>query len=405
MKILVINTGSSSIKYELFDMTDEYVMASGNVERIAEAQSFLTHQYFPEPEKVVEKKESVFFKNHEAAFECIAELLKDKKVGPIKNAADITAVGHRVVHGGERFKAPVLINESVVTAIREHIPLAPLHNPANLKGIEIAGNILPNAYQIAVFDTAFHQSMPRKAFLYALPLELYKKYKVRRYGFHGTSHAFVAEQAAQYLGKPLKELNLITIHLGNGCSMAAIQQGRCVDTSMGMTPLEGLVMGTRSGDIDPAIPLYLADYLNLSLKDIDRLLNKESGLKGLCGENDLREIIKKYESSDESAQLALEVYTYRIKKYIGAYLAVLGRCHGIVFTAGIGENSVLIREMALSGLEPLGIILDDKRNHSFVRDAREISLEESLIKVMVIPTNEELEIARATLEVVLQHQS
>jgi acetate kinase len=404
MKILVINTGSSSIKYELFDMTNEYVMVSGNVERIGEAQSFLTHQYFPEPNNIIEKKETAFFKDHAAAFERISELLRDGQAGPIKNAQDITAVGHRVVHGGERFKVPVLIDESVMTAIREHIPLAPLHNPANLKGIEVACHIFPQAYQIAVFDTAFHQSMPRKAFLYALPLELYKKHKVRRYGFHGTSHEFVAREAAQYLGKPLSELNLITIHLGNGCSMAAVQQGQCVDTSMGMTPLEGLVMGTRSGDIDPAIPFYLAEYLNLSLKEIDRLLNKESGLKGLCGENDFREVIKKSQSNDESAQIALEVYAYRIKKYIGSYLAVLGRCHAIAFTAGIGENNAIVRQMALDGLTPLGIIIDEKKNNSLAQGVREISLEGSPVKVMIIPTNEELEIARAAFEVALRQE-
>ena len=272
-----------------------------------------------------------------------------------------------------------------------------MHNPANLIGIEVARTILPDARQIAVFDTAFHQTIPRKAFLYALPYELYKKHKVRRYGFHGTSHVFVAEQAAQYLRKPLSELNLITIHLGNGCSMSAIEHGRCVDTSMGMTPLEGLVMGTRCGDIDPAIPFYLSEYFNLSLKDIDHLLNKESGLKGLCGENDFREIIKKYESNDEQARIALEVYTYRIKKQLGAYLAVLGRCHGIVFTAGIGENVALIRCLALGGLEPLGIILDEKRNNSMAKGVREISSEKSPVKILVIPTNEELEIARAVL--------
>ncbi len=397
MKILVINTGSSSIKYELFDMANESVLARGKVERIGESQGLLTHQYFPDASRILEKKEEVFFRDHTAAFERVSELLRDEYMGPIKNAEDIEAVGHRVVHGGEVFKSPVLIDDLVIRAIREQIPLAPLHNPANLIGIEVARTILPDARQIAVFDTAFHQTIPRKAFLYALPYELYKKHKVRRYGFHGTSHVFVAEQAAQYLRKPLSELNLITIHLGNGCSMSAIEHGRCVDTSMGMTPLEGLVMGTRCGDIDPAIPFYLSEYFNLSLKDIDHLLNKESGLKGLCGENDFREIIKKYESNDEQARIALEVYTYRVKKQLGAYLAVLGRCHGIVFTAGIGENVALIRCLALGGLEPLGIILDEKRNNSMAKGVREISCEKSPVKILVIPTNEELEIARAVL--------
>ncbi len=369
MKILVINSGSSSIKYELFEMSNESVIASGKVERIGEAQGF---------------------KDHAAAFAHIAELLKDVK--------DIAAVGHRVVHGGERFKTPVLIDASVIKAIKENAPLAPLHNPANLKGIEVAQDILPNAKQVAVFDTAFHQSIPRRAFLYAIPLDLYKNHKIRRYGFHGTSHAFVAKQAAQFLNKPLQELNLISVHLGNGCSMAAISQGQCIDTSMGMTPLEGLVMGTRSGDIDPAIPFYLAENLKLTLKEIDHILNKQSGLKGFCGENDFREIIKKHDSNDEGARIAFEVYTYRIKKYIGSYLAVLGRCHAIIFTAGIGENMPLIRQMVLGGMEHLGIIIDDKRNNVSGKGVREISLEGSPVKVLVIPTNEELEIAREVLK-------
>jgi acetate kinase len=400
MKILVINTGSSSIKYELFDMQSSQVMASGRVERISEANSKLLHQYFPEPTKAVVKEENAHYPDHAAAFKRIEELLKDEQFGPIRDALDINAVGHRVVHGGEFFKAPVLIDQDVLKAIEDNIPLAPLHNPANLKGIEVARQILPHAHQVAVFDTAFHQTIPMKAFLYALPIDLYKEHRIRRYGFHGTSHSYVAEQAAKYLGKPLQSLNLITIHLGNGCSMAAIKEGRCVDTSMGMTPLEGLVMGTRSGDLDPAIPFYLADHLQLTLKDIDRVLNKESGLKGLCGKNDVREVIKDHEAGKELASTALEVYTYRIKKYIGAYLAVLGRCHAIVFTAGIGENSALVRHMAIGGLEKLGIILDEKKNESPLKGIRDISLEGSPVKIMVVPTNEELKIALAVKDLI-----
>ena len=400
MKILVINSGSSSVKYELFDTNSEKVLAGGIVERIGQSESSLTHFRFNDQEERCEKRETFSIPDHATGLKRVAELLQDGQYGVIGSPSEITAVGHRVVHGGEFFKAPTRIDDAVIAAIREHIPLAPLHNPANLKGIEVARNIFANAYQVAVFDTAFHQSIPPQAFLYALPMELYRKDRIRRYGFHGISHAFVSGQAARWLEKPLGEINMITAHLGNGCSMAAIQAGKCVDTSMGMTPLEGLVMGTRSGDIDPAIPFYLADHLGMSFKDINTLLNKESGLKGLCGDNDLREIMKRTEAGDEQAKLALEISAYRIKKYIGAYCAVLGRCHCLVFTAGIGEHCALLRSMALSGLEKMGIELDSGRNASSRGGIREISREGSPIKVLVIPTNEELMIARATRSVV-----
>ncbi|MBP9855359.1 MAG: acetate kinase [Candidatus Omnitrophica bacterium] len=399
MKILVINTGSSSIKYELFDADHEKVLAGGVIERIGQPESFLLHFYNNHKGRQ-EKREEVLILDHAAGLKRVAELLQDQQFGAIKDPVEITAVGHRVVHGGECFKAPTHIDEAVIETIRDHIALAPLHNPANLKGIEVARDVFPNAYQVAVFDTAFHQSIPPRAFLYALPMDLYKKNKIRRYGFHGISHAYVSDQAARWLSKSPSEVNMITAHLGNGCSMAAIQGGRCVDTSMGMTPLEGLVMGTRSGDIDPAIIFYLADHLKMSIKDINTLLNKESGLKGLCGENDVREIIKRYEANDEQARLTLEICAYRIKKYIGAYIAVLGRCHCLVFTAGIGERSVLLRFMILNGLERMGIELDSTRNASTQGGIREISRDGSPVKVLVIPTNEELMIARATRNVV-----
>jgi acetate kinase len=292
----------------------------------------------------------------------------------------------------------VVIDEEVMAAIRENIPLAPLHNPANLTGIELTKGIFPDIPQVAVFDTAFHQTLPQHAFLYAIPFEMYEQHRIRRYGFHGTSHAFVAERAAEYLGRPLTELNLITIHLGNGASMAALKNGECIDTTMGMTPLAGLVMGTRSGDVDPAVPFFLADQLGMGLADIDGLLNKKSGLKGICGTNDMREVIEKKEAGDRRAEIALEIYTYRIKKYIGAYFAAVESLDALIFTAGIGENAPYIRELCCRGLDRLGIVIDGGRNRETVRRLGEISMPGSDVKVRVIPTNEELKIARETMK-------
>ena len=283
-------------------------------------------------------------------------------------------MGHRVVHGGETFREPVVIDDGVVDAIRAHIPLAPLHNPPNLTGIEVARALLPSSPQVAVFDTAFHQTLPKEAFLYAVPRELYEKEGVRRYGFHGTSHAYVAGRAAEHLGRTLEELNLITVHLGNGASMAAVRGGKCVDTTMGMTPLAGLVMGTRSGDVDPALPFFLADHLGMSLRQIDDLLNRESGLKGLCGLIDMREILARRAAGDEGAATAVEVYAYRVKKYIGAFLAVLGRLDALVFTAGVGENSPEIRALCCRGLEGLGIAVDSGRNGRSSGEIRDVAL-------------------------------
>ena len=400
MKILVINTGSSSIKYELFDMDHHQVEAKGMAERIGEKTSLLTLKIITDDGKPTEKvEESVFFDHHEG-LNRIVELLIDREHGVIQDKSEITAVGHRVVHGGEAFHAPTIIDEEVIAAIKKNIPLAPLHNPPNLTGIEVVRTIFPDSPQVAVFDTAFHQTIPMRAFLYAVPFELYQKDKIRRYGFHGTSHAYVAERAADYLAKPFDEVNLITIHLGNGASMAAVKQGKCIDTTMGMTPLAGLVMGTRSGDVDPALPFFLADHLSMSLKDIDTLLNKNSGLKGICGYNDMREVIKRKNRGDEQAKIALEVYTYRIKKYIGAYYAVLSTLDGIVFTAGIGENSPEIRELCCHGLNELGIDIDSAKNRTGKKEEREINTPESRVKILVIPTNEELRIAQETKKVI-----
>lgn len=404
MKVLIINTGSSSIKYQLFNMDRHKALCMGFLERIGEEISILRHEVIRENGDRDKRDWKGSIENHKEGFERIVNLLMDKEYGIISNKAEITAVGHRVVHGGETFKSPTIIDQDVLEAIRDNIPLAPLHNPSNLTGIEVALSVFPDSVQVAVFDTAFHQSIPPHAFIYALPYKLYTKDKVRRYGFHGTSHSYVSERCAEHMGLPLDVLDLITIHLGNGASMAAIKKGKCVDTSMGMTPLEGLVMGTRSGDVDPALPFYLADYLNMTLKDIDNLLNKESGLKGICGINDMREVMDKRSNGDQQAAIAIDVYCYRIKKYIGAYYAAMGRLDAIVFTAGIGENSPEIRELCCMGLNNLGIIINSNKNNSQEPGIREISSSESKVKVLIVPTNEELKIAQETKRIIEKYK-
>jgi len=396
MKILVINTGSSSIKYELFDMDNHLAVASGMAEKIGEDTSLIIHKRILPNGESVEKMEAVLIADHHEGMKRIVDLLVDPELGPIQDKSDISAIGHRVVHGGETFQSTTIIDEEVIAAIRENIPLAPLHNPPNLVGIEVARSVFPDATQVAVFDTAFHQTIPMKAFLYAIPFDMYRKSRVRRYGFHGTSHAYVAQRAADYTGQPLAELNLITIHLGNGASMAAVKLGKCVDTTMGMTPLAGLVMGTRSGDVDPALPFFMANHLGMSLREIDEVLNNDSGLKGLCGTNDMRDVIEKIDAGDDRARIALDVYAYRIKKYIGAYFAALGSLDVVVFTAGIGENAPYVRELSCSGLNGLGIEIDEERNYGTGSGIREISSQKSTVKVLVIPTDEELEIAQET---------
>ena len=399
MNILVINTGSSSLKYQLFDMSGPVVMASGLVERIGEGAARLMHKKRPgqEGEAALTREEAI--PDHGAAMGLVIALLTDPAYGVIKDASEITAVGHRVVHGGERFHDSTLVNADVLAAIRACVPLAPLHNPANLTGIETARALFPGVPQVAVFDTAFHQTMPPKAFLYALPYELYTELNVRRYGFHGTSHRYVSREAARMLGQAPEDTNLITVHLGNGSSICAVKNGQSVDTSLGMTPLAGVIMGTRSGDIDPAIIFYLAERKGLSLSEIDDILNKKSGLKGICGLNDMRDIHKAVAEGDAQARLALEMFGYRNRKYIGSYMAVLGRVDAIVFTAGIGENDPVSRELSCRGLSALGIMLDHERNLSPEHGARDIGAADSQVRVLVIPTNEELEIARQTAEV------
>ena len=394
MKIMVINSGSSSIKYQIFDMRNRSVLASGLLEKIGEPDSHLSHktcradgQHDP-----IEKKSAVA--DHEQGFELINAVLKE--AGALSNMSELAGIGHRVVHGGEAFQRPTLVDNTVLATIRELVPLAPLHNPANLTGIEVARRAAPEVPQVAVFDTAFHQSIPPHAFHYALPRGLYTKDRVRRYGFHGTSHAYVTEQAARFLAQPLASLNLITLHLGNGASATAVKGGRSIDTSMGLTPLEGLIMGTRCGDIDPAIIFYLARETGRSIEAIDNLLNKESGLKGLCGANDMREIMRLAQEGNEDARLAIDMVCYRIRKYIGAYYAALSRLDALVFTGGVGENAADIREGACRGLQPMGIDIDPERNKAVSREDRAIQSNRSLVQILVIPTNEELKIADET---------
>ena len=403
MKILVINSGSSSIKYRLFDMAAGRVLASGVLEQIGEAESRLSHQTRNHQGQMDEIVKTGVVADHKEGFQLIATVLSES--GALQDTGELSGIGHRVVHGGEEFKEPTLIDKKTIDTIRKLIPLAPLHNPANLLGIEVTMQSAPQVPQVAVFDTAFHQSIPIHAFRYAIPQDLYEAHGVRRYGFHGTSHNYVAKQAAKFLDRSLDSLNLITLHLGNGASAAAIRGGKSMDTSMGMTPLEGLVMGTRSGDIDPAIIFYLGRQTGMSADEVEFILNKESGLKGICGVNDVREIEKLARTGNLRAQLAIEMFCYRIKKYIGAYHAVLGRLDALVFTAGIGENSALIRARSCQGLSHLGIDVDPRKNDRRSGEAFEIQTRDSQVKILVVPTNEELEIAEQTVACIKGRQT
>ncbi|MEK7704996.1 MAG: acetate kinase [Myxococcota bacterium] len=394
MQVLVLNCGSSSIKYQLFAMPKGEVLARGLVERIGEAQGEISQQN--DGKKV---RYSEAFADHTVALHRAVELLTHGETAPLRDVADIGAVGHRVVHGGEQFTTTVRIDEEVVAALEAHVSLAPLHNPPNLLGIRVARELLPKAVQVAVFDTAFHQTMPEHAYLYALPQALYREAGIRRYGFHGTSHRFVASAAAHMLGKPLEKTNLITCHLGNGSSVAAIRGGASVDTSMGLTPLEGLVMGTRAGDMDPAIIFHLVRQEKMTIDEIDKLLNKKSGLLGLSGvSNDVRELLVRRAEGDKSAALALQIFAYRLRKYIGSYLAVLGEVDAVVFTAGIGENAAAVRADVVRGLEPLGISIDPEKNERAIGVGADISSPKARTRVLVVPTNEEKLIAQDTYE-------
>ena len=391
MKVLVINAGSSSVKYQLYEMPEERVLAKGNLERIGETMSKLSYSYDGQV-YTIDKK----VPDHEAAMELILQSLVGRDGGVIGDVGEIGAVGHRVVHGGEEFTGSVVITDEVVKSIEKFADLAPLHNPPNLTGIRAAWHKLPHAMQVACFDTAFHATLPQVAYLYALPYELYEKYRVRRYGFHGTSHRYVAHRAAFLLGKDIKEVNLITCHLGNGCSMTAVKKGVSVDTSMGLTPLEGLVMGTRSGDLDPAILFYLAEK-GYSIQELNTLCNRQSGLLGISGRsNDMRNLRELAAGGDKRARLAIDIFSYRIKKYIGTYTAVLGTVDAVVFTGGIGENGADVRAQICSFLPQIGIEIDADKNAGMLRKEGAISTDSSRVKVFVIATDEEAAIAKDT---------
>ena len=393
MKVLVINCGSSSLKYQLIDSQSEEVLAKGLCERIGIEGSSVTHQKAGEGKKT----EAVLMKDHTDAVKVVIEKLTDPAEGVIASLKEIDAVGHRIVHGGEKFKGSVVIDDSVLEAIAECNDLAPLHNPANLIGIKSCQRVMPGVPMVAVFDTAFHQTMPGKAYLYGLPYEYYEKYKVRRYGFHGTSHSFVSKRAIQMLNLDPDNSKIIVCHLGNGSSISAVKNGKVVDTSMGMTPMEGLVMGTRCGDMDPTIVEYLAHSLNKSLEEVMVILNKKSGVLGISGvSSDFRDLDKASNEGNERAKLAVEVFSYRTAKYIGSYIAAMNGVDAIVFTAGLGENNIVVREQVLNHFGYMGITLDKEANQ--IRgEEKIISTPDSKVTVAVIPTNEELAIAHETV--------
>jgi len=396
MKVLVLNSGSSSIKYQFFDTKEKIALAKGMVERIGMAGAVLSHsRYDGDSVRIVAE-----ILDHAMAIEYVLAVMLSKNHGVIEDKKDIEAVGHRVVHGGETFSGSVLITDEVTKVLQENVELAPLHNPPNIKGIQAVTRILPDTPQCGVFDTSFHVKMPPHAFLYGIPYELYKRYKIRRYGFHGTSHRYVSARAAELMGKDINELKIVTAHLGNGCSMAAVDNGLSVDTTMGFTPLEGLLMGTRSGDIDPSVILYVMGKEGLSLSEAGTLLNKHSGLIGISGESsDMREIISAVKEGNKRAKYAFDIFCYRIKKYLGGYAAAMGGIDALVFTGGIGENAVEVRTQVCEGLKFIGIELDENRNNN---KEEIISPDDSRTKVFRIPTNEELVIALDTAQIVTE---
>ena len=392
MNVLVVNCGSSSLKYQLLDMTNETELAKGLFEKIGDQDAIFTHKR-PNADKL-ERVEPIL--NHKEALRILLDILVDPEFGVIKSMDEIDAVGHRVVHGGEKFADSVLITPAVMEALEECSSLAPLHNPPNIQGIEACQAIMPNVPQVAVFDTAFHQTMPKEAYMYALPYEYYEDYGIRRYGFHGTSHKYVAQRCAELMGKHMSDLRIITCHLGNGSSVSAIKGGRSIDTTMGFTPLSGLIMGTRTGDIDPAIVPFLMEKTGMTYEEIDRVMNKESGVLGISGvSNDFRVIEEAAANGNKRAQLALNMFHYKVRRVIGAFAAVMGGVDAIIFTAGIGENGIGNRDAICNGLEYLGTRIDSERNNVRGKE-QEISAEGSKVKIFVIPTNEEIMIARDT---------
>ena len=396
MNILVINCGSSSLKYQLIDMDRKEVLAKGLVERIGIEGGRVKYEATGKDEIVIEE----MLADHKAALKIVLDSLKHEEYGAVKSLDEIDAVGHRVVHGGEAFAESVIIDEKVMQAINDNVEIAPLHNPPNIIGIEACKEIMGDVPMVAVFDTAFHQSIPELNYIYALPYEYYENYKVRRYGFHGTSHQYITERAAEMLGKSLNEVNLITCHLGNGSSISAVKGGKCFDTSMGFTPLEGLAMGTRSGDLDPAIIPFIMDKEKLSTEEMSNVLNKKSGVLGVSGvSSDFRDLEEAAEKGNHRAQLALDIFENRVRKYIGAYLTEMDHCDGIIFTAGVGENSITTRERVVDGLKSLGVEIDKEKNNMRGKEAV-VSTDASSIPVLVIPTNEELKIAMETAKLV-----
>jgi len=396
MKVLVLNSGSSSIKFRLFNMKNEQVMSRGTVDRIGIDNSFLEIENFRGEEYKIE----IEIPDHTTGIEMVKDALIDKKMGVLDRFDQINAIGHRVVHGGEKFADSTLIDEEVVQQIIEVSELAPLHNPHNLKGIRICEEISPQKPQVAVFDTAFHQTMPQKAYMYALPYHYYQKYGIRRYGFHGISHKYVTQKAAEIMGRPIEELKLISCHLGNGASVAAVKNGKSIETSMGWTPLEGLVMGTRCGDLDPAIIPFIMEKEDITIEEMKNIMNKESGLLGISGlSSDSRDIRKAAREGHHRAQIALDLFNYQVQKYIGAYLFIMGGLDAIIFTAGIGENASDIRAAILEGVEFLGLKVDQQANQTRQKIA-EITTTDSTTKAFIIPTNEELVIARDTVRIV-----
>jgi acetate kinase len=396
MKVLVINCGSSSLKYQLIDMTNESVLATGLVERVTFKDGIITMKRFDGKKFTAEHQD---YPNHKVALHAAIDTLLDPEYGVIKSVDEINAVGHRVVHGGEKFTSSVLIDHDVEKAIRDTFELAPLHNPPNMMGIEAAEELIPGLPNVAVFDTTFHTTIPKYAYIYALPYSMYEKYGIRKYGFHGTSHLYVSRRAAAMLGKPIEETKIITCHMGNGSSITAVKGGKSIETTMGFTPLEGVAMGTRCGSIDPAVVPFMMEKEGLSTREVDTLMNKKSGVLGISGvSNDFRELDEAASKGNERAELALEVFSYKIKKVIGEYSAVLDYPDAIVFTAGIGENSATIRNRILSGLENFGIKIDQEKNKIRGQEI-DIATPDSKIRVLVIPTNEELTIARDTLDI------
>ncbi|MBZ4020622.1 acetate kinase [Streptomyces purpurogeneiscleroticus] len=395
-RVLVLNSGSSSLKYQLLDMNGGTRLAVGLVERIGEPASRLVHTPLATGGEKREREERMA--DHDAALKAVADELSADGLG--LDSPELAAIGHRVVHGGLKLTEPTVIDDAVLKEIERLVPVAPLHNPANITGIRTAQRLRPDLPQVAVFDTAFHSTMPEYAARYAIDVETADAHRVRRYGFHGTSHAYVSRETAKLLGKQPEDVNVIVLHLGNGASASAVAGGRCVDTSMGLTPLEGLVMGTRSGDIDPAVIFHLERNAGMSSDEIDALLNKKSGLIGLCGDNDMREIRRRIDEGDKRAALAFDIYIHRLRKYIGAYTAVLGRVDAVAFTAGVGENAAPVREAAVRGLEEMGLAVDARLNAERSDEARIISPEYARVAVAVVPTDEELEIANQTYALV-----